>query len=251
MPRRKKDFYYFKAKQEGYRSRAAYKLKRINEKFNVIKKGDIVVDLGAAPGGWLQVARELSGSRVLGVDLQAIEPIDGVETIRGDMRARTTIERIAEKVEKADAVISDAAPDLSGNWSYDHARSIDLASAAFEAAKQILRSGGNFVVKVFQGDMYEGFLNKVKKEFFQVKAYKSEASRKESAEIYIVAKGLLSAPVRAGEVHEVVVESTGKNGDGIARIQGFIIFVKGARQGERLRVRIKEVKEKFAVAIPV
>lgn len=251
MPRRKKDFYYNKAKQEGYRSRAAYKLKRINEKFNIIRKGDVVVDLGAAPGGWLQVARELSGSRVLGVDLQAIEPIEGVETIRGDIRATETVDRITWMIEKADAVICDAAPDLSGNWSYDHARSIDLASAAFGAAKQILRTGGNFVVKVFQGDMYEEFLNKIKKEFSQVKAYKSEASRKESAEIYIVARGLLSAPVRAGDVHEILVEGTGKSGDGIASIQGFIIFVKGAKQGDKLKVRIREVKEKFAVATPL
>lgn len=189
MPRRKKDFYYFKAKQEGYRSRAAYKLKRIDEKFNVIKKGDVIIDLGAAPGGWLQVAKEISGGRVIGVDLQEIEPIEGVETIRGDLRAQATIDKIARIVEKADTVICDASPDLSGSWSYDHARSIDLASAAFETARRILRSGGNFVVKVFQGDMYDDFLNKVKKDFLQVRAYKSEASRKESAEIYVVAKG--------------------------------------------------------------
>lgn len=189
MPRRKKDFYYFKAKEEGYRSRAAYKLKRINEKFKVIKKGDVVVDLGAAPGGWLQVAKEISGGRVIGVDLQAIEPLEGVETIKGDLRAQATIDGIMQIVEKADTVLCDASPDLSGIWSLDHARSIDLANAALEAAKKLLRLGGNFVVKVFQGDMYEDFLNTVKKYFTQVRAYKSEASRKESAEIYIVAKG--------------------------------------------------------------
>ncbi|MEM2934120.1 MAG: RlmE family RNA methyltransferase [Methanocellales archaeon] len=189
MPRRKKDFYYFKAKEEGYRSRAAYKLKRINERFKVIKKGDVVVDLGAAPGGWLQVAKEISGGRVIGVDLQAIEPMEGVETIRGDLRAQATINGIMQIVEKVDTVLCDASPDLSGIWSLDHARSIDLANAALEAAKKLLRLGGNFVVKVFQGDMYEDFLNTVKKNFTQVRAYKSEASRKESAEIYIVAKG--------------------------------------------------------------
>ncbi len=188
MPR-KKDFYYFKAKGEGYRSRAAYKLKRINEKFKVIKKGDVVVDLGAAPGGWLQVAKEISGGRVIGVDLQEIKPLEGVETIRGDLRAQVTIDRIMQIVEKADAVLCDASPNLSGIWSLDHARSIDLATAALEAAKKLLRSGGNFVVKVFQGDMYEDFFNTVKKNFSQVRAYKSQVSRKESAEIYIVAKG--------------------------------------------------------------
>jgi len=193
MPRRK-DFFYRKAKEEGYRSRASYKLLQINQKHNVIKKGDTVVDLGAAPGGWLQVAKEISGGFVLGVDIQSIAPLGGVETLRGDITDPSTIESIRGMIEKtggADAVICDASPNLSGNWSLDHARSIDLCRSALDIATKILKPGGNFVVKVFQGDMFSDFLAEVKKHFSFVKVYGPQASRKESAEIYIIGKGLL------------------------------------------------------------
>lgn len=201
MPRDRRDYFYRKAKDEGYRSRAAFKLKQINQKFNIIKKRDAVVDLGAAPGGWLQVAKELSGGRVVGVDILPIEEIDGVDTIKGDIRLDVTVEKIREKIktpylntgvkEGADVVICDAAPNLSGNWSYDHARSIDLATSALECARKILKPGGNFAVKVFQGDMFPEFLEKVRQHFVKVKAFSPEASRKQSAEIYVIGKRLL------------------------------------------------------------
>ncbi|MDI6889145.1 MAG: RlmE family RNA methyltransferase [Methanocellales archaeon] len=193
MPRRK-DHFYRKAKEEGYRSRASYKLLQINQKHSVIKKGDTVVDLGAAPGGWLQVAKEISGGFVLGVDIQNIAPLSGVETLRGDITDPSTIESIKGMIEKtggADVVICDASPNLSGNWSLDHARSIDLCRSALDVATKILKPGGNFVVKVFQGDMFSNFLAAVKKHFSFVKVYGPQASRKESAEIYIIGKGLL------------------------------------------------------------
>ncbi len=193
MPRHK-DHFYRKAKEAGYRSRASYKLLQINQKHNVIKKGDTVVDLGAAPGGWLQVAKEISGGFVLGVDIQNIAPLGGVETFRGDITDPSTIESIKgmiEKTEGADVVICDASPNLSGNWSLDHARSIDLCRSALDIATKILKPGGNFVVKVFQGDMFSDFLAAVKKHFSFVKVYGPQASRKESAEIYIIGKGLL------------------------------------------------------------
>ena len=204
MPRDRRDFFYRKAKEAGYRSRAAFKLMQINRKFNIIRKGNTVVDLGAAPGGWLQVARELSGSLVIGVDIQPIESIEGVETIRGDIRLDSTVEKIRELVKKggkegADAVICDAAPNLSGNWSYDHARSIDLATSALECAGKILRPGGRFVVKVFQGDMFPDFMDKVRGYFAKVQAFSPEASRKQSAEIYVIGKGLLSGDVGPDE----------------------------------------------------
>jgi 23S rRNA (uridine2552-2'-O)-methyltransferase len=193
MPRDRRDYFYRKAKEEGYRSRAAFKLKQINEKFSIIKKGDTVVDLGAAPGGWLQVAMELSGGRVVGVDLLPIEEIKGVETIRGDIRLEATVEKIRERIQKegADVVICDAAPNLTGNWSYDHARSIDLATSALECARKILKPGGRFAVKVFQGDMFPEFLSKVRRHFVKVKAFSPEATRKQSAEIYVIGKRLL------------------------------------------------------------
>lgn len=193
MPRHK-DHFYRKAKEEGYRSRASYKLLQINQKHNVIKKGDTVVDLGAAPGGWLQVAKEISSGFVLGVDIQNIAPLGGVETLRGDITDPSTIESIRGMIEKtggADAVICDASPNLSGNWNLDHARSIDLCRSALDVATKILKPGGNFVVKVFQGDMFSDFLAEAKKHFSFVKVYGPRASRKESAEIYVICKGLL------------------------------------------------------------
>lgn len=190
MPRDRRDYFYRKAKKEGYRSRAAFKLKQINERFNIIRKGDTVIDLGAAPGGWLQVAYELSGGKVVGVDLLPIDEIEGVDTIKGDIRLESTVEKIRGmiKQEGADVVICDAAPNLSGNWSYDHARSIDLATSALECARKLLRPGGRFVVKVFQGDMFPDFLNKVRLYFAKAQAFSPEASRKQSAEIYVIGK---------------------------------------------------------------
>src|SRR4030067_363999 len=187
MPRDRRDYYYHKARKECYRSRAAYKLKQISERFDLIHKGSTVVDLGAAPGGWCQVAQELSGGKVVGVDILSIKEIEGVETIKGDIRLDATIETIRSLIKKegADAVLCDAAPNLSGSWSYDHARSIDLASSALICAKKILKPGGGFAVKVFQGDMFPDFLRKVKGGFEKGQAFSPEASRKASAEIYV------------------------------------------------------------------
>ena len=148
----------------------------------------MVLDLGAAPGGWLQVAKELSGGFILGVDLQKIEDISGVKTIRGDITSESTIIKIREEIKTADVVICDASPNLSGSWSYDHARSIELSNSALKVVEAILRPGGNFIVKVFQGDLYEGYLETIRKRFNNVKAYTPEASRKGSAEIYLICK---------------------------------------------------------------
>ena len=248
MPRDRRDYFYRKAKKEGYRSRAAFKLKQISNKFSLIKKGNTVVDLGAAPGGWLQVAKELSEGKVVGVDILAIEEIEGVEFIKGDIRLDATVEKIREKIKKegADVVLCDAAPNLSGNWSYDHARSIDLATSALECARKILKSGGNFAVKVFQGDMFPDFLNKVRGNFMKVQAYSPEASRKQSAEIYVIGQQLVPDAVKMNHEYDVVIEDVGANGDGIARVNDFVVFVKRAAKGEKLRIRIRFIKPKFA-----
>ncbi|BAI61957.1 ribosomal RNA large subunit methyltransferase J [Methanocella paludicola SANAE] len=245
MPTKKRDFYYNKAKQMGYRSRAAFKLKFINEKFGLIKKGDAVVDLGAAPGGWLQVAKEISEGTVIGVDLQRIEPVEGAVTIKGDMTSPETQAKIFEKVEKVNAVICDAAPNLSGNWALDHARSIDLSKTALDVAAKILAPGGNFLVKVFQGDLYQGFVDEVGRRFSRVYTYKSPASRQQSAEIYVIGKGFLTTGIRKGDVLDLAIDGVGKNGDGIAHVDGFVIFVKGAKQGSRVKVKITDVKPEF------
>ena len=196
MARDQKDYYYRKAKEEGYRARSAYKLLQINEKFHVIKRGDSVVDLGAAPGGWLQVASKLSCGKIVGVDLEGIAPIPGVVTIQADITSERTIDLAKEALGgDADVVLCDAAPNLTGAWDMDHAVSVDLARSALKVAKKLLRPRGNFVVKVFQGDMFLDYLNEVRKEFSSVHAHSPLASRKESAETYIVAKKLLTAPV--------------------------------------------------------
>lgn len=250
MARDRRDTYYWRAKDEGFRSRASYKLFQINEKHHIIKSGDTVVDLGAAPGGWLEVAKKLSGGRVLGVDLQKISPIEGVETIKGDITSDRTIEKIVSLVGErgVDVVICDAAPNLSGNWSLDHARSIDLTSSALDCAKKILKPGGNFVVKVFQGDMFKEFLDRLASNFSFTRSYSPDASRSQSAEIYIIGKKFLTSPVRKGEEFDVEIKELGANGDGAVFIDNFVVFVRDVSLGEHVRIRIEDVKPSFAFA---
>ncbi|MEM3551234.1 MAG: RlmE family RNA methyltransferase [Candidatus Bathyarchaeia archaeon] len=191
IQQRKRDFYYRRAKEEKYRSRAAYKLLQAVDKYGFIKNGDVVVDLGAAPGGWIQVARKIVGHEgfVLGVDLKHIQPFSegNVQTIIGDITMDETAEKISEKLlKKADVVLSDASPNISGIWELDHARQIDLAQKALEIAVEILKPDGCFFVKVFQGDMFNDFYEKVKKFFKDVRVIKPKASRAQSSEMYIL-----------------------------------------------------------------
>lgn len=246
MPTKKRDHYYNKAKQMGYRSRAAFKLQFINEKYHLIEKGDTVVDLGAAPGGWLQVAKELSEGTVIGVDLQRIEPIEGVTTIKGDMTAKETQAKVFEIADQVDTVICDAAPNLSGNWALDHARSIDLAGVALEVAAKLLKKGGDFVVKVFQGDLYDRYVEQVGKNFSYVTTYKSRASRQQSAEIYVIGKGFLTTKLRKGDILEVTIDAMGRTGDGIAHVDDFVIFVKDTAVGDKVKVKIRDLRPSFA-----
>jgi 23S rRNA (uridine2552-2'-O)-methyltransferase len=250
MARNQKDYYYDLAQKEGYRSRASYKLKQIQQHSNIINRGDTIVDLGAAPGGWLQVAKELSGGRVLGVDLQRIEDIPKVATIRGDITADSTIEKILEFAGKGgvDVVLCDAAPNLTGNWTLDHARGIELNRAAFECAKKILKPKGAFVVKVFQGDMFKDFFDDVTGEFVHVRAYTPQASRSTSAEIYIIAKKFLTAPIRKGQIYAAEIKELGASGDGIAYIDDFVLFVKETEVGDIVKIKIKDVKPNFGFA---
>ncbi|MEM3703206.1 MAG: RlmE family RNA methyltransferase [Candidatus Bathyarchaeia archaeon] len=187
----KRDFYYRKAKEEKYRSRAAYKLLQAVEKYHFIKKGDVVVDLGAAPGGWTQAARKMVGAEgfILGVDLKPIEPFleRNVRTITGDITEHETVKQISKMLpRKADVVISDASPNISGIWELDHARQIDLAQKALKIAFEILKPDGNFFAKVFQGDMLNDFVSKVRLHFKDVKVIKPKASRAKSSEIFVL-----------------------------------------------------------------
>jgi 23S rRNA (uridine2552-2'-O)-methyltransferase len=195
---RKREYYYKKAKEENYRSRATYKLVQANEKYGFIKLRDIVVDLGAAPGGWIQAARKMTGKYgfVLGVDLKPIEPFtqEYIRTIIADFTEPGIAEQILSFLpRKADVVLSDAAPNITGVWEVDHARQIDLATKAMEIAQCILRPNGNFFVKVFEGDLLNDFIQAVKQCFDAVKIVKPQASRAKSSEMYLLAMGLKSA----------------------------------------------------------
>ena len=188
---RKRDYYYKKAKEEKYRSRAAYKLLQAVKKYQFIKSGSVVVDLGAAPGGWVQAARSIVEDKgfVLGVDLKQVEPFeeDNVRTIEADVNEEETIQQILELLpRKADAVISDVSPNISGIWEVDHARQMDLAQRALNIALETLRPSGSFFVKVFQGDMLNDFTEKMKNHFQIVKVVKPAASRGKSSELFLL-----------------------------------------------------------------
>ncbi|ABE52113.1 23S rRNA (uridine(2552)-2'-O)-methyltransferase [Methanococcoides burtonii] len=254
MARDRRDTYYWRAKDEGYRSRAAYKLFQINEKHEVIKEDDTIVDLGAAPGGWLEVAKKISGGKIVGVDLRRIKEIEGVETIKGDITSDETIKKIIELVGEggADVVICDAAPNLSGNWSLDHARSIDLTTSALECAKKILKPKGHFIVKVFQGDMFKEYMDKVRESFTYTRAFSPKASRPESAEIYVIGKKLLTAPLKIDDKFDVTIKKIGAKGNGIAFVEDFVVFMQDeVKKGENVRIKIVDVKPEFAFAIVI
>ena len=186
---KKKEHFYKEAKKTGYRARSAFKLKQIQKKFNLINKGDIVIDLGAAPGGWSQVAKEIvdKKGKVIGIDLSPIKPISGIAFLQGDMTQKTSIDELIKIIgeKKADVVLSDMSPDISGNYSVDQARSIYLCEQALSTAQLVLKPGGHFICKVFEGQDFVDFSNKVKAKFDMVKSFNPSASRKSSSEIYL------------------------------------------------------------------
>jgi len=189
---KKREHFYKEAKRVGYRARSAFKLKQIQKKFRIIKKGDAVIDLGAAPGGWSQIARELVGEdgTVIGIDLLRVEPIIGVTFLQGDMTKEPTLQKIMQISgdNKADILLSDMSPNISGNYSIDQARSIYLCEQALKATENLLKDGGHFVCKVFAGEDTGKFIQEVHQKFKAVKCYSPPASRKSSSEIYVVAR---------------------------------------------------------------
>lgn len=197
----KRDQYYKRAKAEGYRTRSAYKLIQIEDRYRLINAGDVVLDLGAAPGGWSQVAKELVGDKglVISVDVQQIETLDGVILIKSDItEVEATIAAVKETLlstgrTTVEVVISDAAPNLSGNRDYDQFRSFELSQSALNIAVALLREEGNFVAKIFQGDCYNQFYRAVKERFRSTKAYSPVASRKRSAEVFVIGRGFISS----------------------------------------------------------
>ena len=188
------DEFVKKAQKEGYRSRAVYKLLEIVEKKAIIRNGDNVLDLGAAPGGWSQVAAKLVGSqgKVIASDILPIELIDGVDFLQGDFTEQSVYDDLLVMTDgaKVDVVLSDMAPNMSGQLSVDQPKSMYLAELAIEMAIKTLNPGGSFVVKVFQGDGFDVFVQNAKKAFKKVSVIKPKASRPRSKEVYLLASQL-------------------------------------------------------------
>lgn len=214
------EYYYKLAKKEGYRSRASYKLLQLDENFHIIREGDSVVDLGACPGGWSQVAYELAGDsgKVIGVDLRYIHPLDGVEFIIGDITEDSTMIRLLDMVGgKVDVVLSDMAPNIAGHYSMDHARSVELCTYAVDVCDRILKKNGKLAMKVFMGDMFGMLERQLRARFRKVTVTSPAASRPTSSEVYVVCSGFLGAhnvkPVRTIEekVEEPQFKSKGSS----------------------------------------
>ena len=186
--RRRTDAFQRRARREGYRARSVYKLMDIQKRSKIFRKDDTVLDLGAAPGGWSQIALEYIGEdgKLIGVDLQHILPLKGAQFLQGDIREPETRKELEKLVPKADVVLSDMSPNLSGNYSVDQARSVELASFALEIASE--RKAKSFVVKVFEGSDFQDFRKAVIDEFGSVRTLSPEASRKQSSEVYLIAK---------------------------------------------------------------
>ena len=267
----RKDHYYNKAKQEGYRSRAAYKLKQLDRLEGLIGPGNTVVDLGAAPGGWMQVAAEMAGEggTVIGVDRQRIDPLEDdhgarVETVRGDMTEEDTRDEVvdiageADRAAKAasperasghaDVVVSDLAPNMTGEYGLDQARSVHLARQAFRTALELLDSGGDVAVKVFEGQDLDDLRDEMEEEFEYVRTTSPDASREESSEVYLVAKGRLTAPVRDGDRLTAEIVDEGSEGDGVAKVEDYTLFVPGASESEKVEIAVTDVKPRFGFA---
>ena len=191
----RRDFYRKLAHQEGYRSRAAYKLKELNKSYRIIGPGFYVLDLGCSPGGWTQVATELAGNKgkVLGVDTSFVEEIPNAHIIRGNIEDESIVEEVFSYFgRKVNAVICDLSPQVSGTWSIDHAKQIALNYAAIKIMDHVLAYKGNALFKVFDGEYSNEFRDYIKKKFTKVQLRKPKASRKTSSELYFICLGYLS-----------------------------------------------------------
>ena len=188
----RKDHYRKLAHEEGYRSRSSYKLKELNKSYRILGTGFYVLDLGCAPGGWTQVASKLVGNKgkVMGIDTSYVEEIPRTHLIRGDIENDDLIDDVLSYFDrKIDSVISDLSPQVSGNWSVDHAKQISLNYSAAKIMEQVLKNKGNAVFKVFDGDYTNEFYQYLKKKFSKVKMTKPKASRKPSSELFCICLG--------------------------------------------------------------
>ena len=190
LQRQLNDPYVKQSKAEGRRSRAAYKLIQIDEKFKILKPNQIILDLGAAPGSWSEVIAGISNTKVIAIDKLDMDPMSGVKVLKLDLSTEEAFNKIKEYLnKKVDVVLSDMASDTTGHKSTDHIRTQELAELAADYAINFLKKGGSFCSKVFQGGTHQALLELLKKNFETVKHFKPEASRKESPENYVIAKG--------------------------------------------------------------
>jgi len=188
----KRDLYRRLAKERGYRSRAAFKLMEINHSYHIIRRGMYVVDIGCAPGGWLQVARKFLGGygKVLGIDTLPVKPLPNVQVIEGDVSDTSLAEKILVIMgRKVNVVLSDVATNIIGVWELDHARQIAVTENAVSVMDRILVKYGNAVFKAFEGSLLNELRDNLKVKFGNVRLYKPKASKKASSEIYLVCLG--------------------------------------------------------------
>jgi 23S rRNA (uridine2552-2'-O)-methyltransferase len=191
LKRQLNDPYVAEAKARGYRSRAAFKLLEIDEKAHLLRRGMKVIDLGCAPGGWLQVLQERGASAVVGIDLLPVDPVAGTQIVQGDFTDEGCGERLAAMLGgRPDLILSDMAPNTTGHRETDHLRITGLIEAAADFAEQTLRPGGAFVAKAFQGGETAEVIATLKRAFTEVRTVKPKASRTESSELFLVATGL-------------------------------------------------------------
>ena len=186
MAYNQKDYYFNKAKKEGFRARSSYKLIEIAKKYQLIQKNDAVLDIGCAPGSWLQVIKQMTRGRIVGVDLVSIKPIEGVTFIQGDIEDTEVKKQLQGKF---DVILSDIAPKTTGMRERDQAISYILSRESFLIAKKHLNTNGNFLVKTFQSQETEDLVKEIKPHFSFVKRYSPQSTRQGSKEIYIVATG--------------------------------------------------------------
>jgi 23S rRNA (uridine2552-2'-O)-methyltransferase len=194
LTKARRDQYRKLAKQQGYRSRAAFKLLQLNKSYKIIKNSDKVVEFGCAPGGWIQVATQLVGPSgfVLGLDLKEINPLAGASFIKGSIDNPLLTEILLQTIgpnDKFDVVLSDMSPNVSGIWEIDHERQISLTSHALHVSIRILERRGNAIFKIFQGVSTRSFVNELAEHFALVKLSKPPASRQESSELYVICLG--------------------------------------------------------------
>ncbi len=193
MKRWKKDeAYRKKARKVGYRSRAAFKILDIDQRFEILKKATRIVDLCCSPGSWLQVVKERvdSDAVIIGIDVAFVKPIPGVHILQSSIESPELVTHLLELLEKpAHVVLSDCSPKLSGNKSLDRERQLWLAKLSFQLATKLLDKNGHFVTKVFQSDEFQKFISQAKEQFHSVKTYKPQSSFKRSPEMYLIAKG--------------------------------------------------------------